>query len=150
MGVNYKIKGKNVYLDANVFIYLLEGYQEFIPLLTQLFSQIDEGIIRGTTSELTLAETLVKPVLDNNHALQKTYEEAIQSSPILDVISISRDILISAAKLRKNSIRLPDAIHVATAYANNCHLLITNDKRLKSISKIDVVLLSELKDSILT
>ena len=26
MGVNFKIKGKNIYLDANIFIYLLEGY----------------------------------------------------------------------------------------------------------------------------
>lgn len=70
MGINYKLQGKDIYVDANIFIYLLEGYPEFIPFLTQFFDLIDRGVIRGVTSELTLAEALVKPMADENLSLQ--------------------------------------------------------------------------------
>jgi len=150
MGINYRLSGKNIYLDANIFIYLLEGYAEFIPLLEQLFSKIDSGILYGITSELTLAETLVKPIADNNIVLQKIYEDTIQTSKPLYVAPIARNILTAAAKLRTNMIRLPDAIHLATAHLHSCHVFLTNDKRLKASSHMNVILLSDIKNSTLT
>lgn len=55
------IRGGRVYLDTNIFIYALEGYADFIDDLTELFASIDAGNIRAVTSELTLAEVLVRP-----------------------------------------------------------------------------------------
>ena len=59
--------------------------------------------------------------------------------------TISRQILIEAAHLRAKSrpLSLPDAIHFATAQLNDCQTFLTNDKRLKSIPDIDVVIISE-------
>ncbi|MDM8559818.1 hypothetical protein QUF82_13370 [Thiotrichales bacterium HSG14] len=54
------IFGRRIYLDANIFIYLLEGYPAFIPVLTELFSLIDSGKLQAVTSELTLAETIAR------------------------------------------------------------------------------------------
>src|SRR5579871_6325017 len=112
MGISNQLKGSKIYLDANIFIYLLEGYSEFVPVLTQLFALIDKDTLSPVTSELTLAEVLVKPIMNKNIALEQTYTNIIQTSASLKVSSITRDILISAAKLRaniSNSFRLPDA-----------------------------------------
>jgi len=155
MGVTYNLPRSNIYLDANIFIYLLEGYAEFVPALTQIFSLIDNGNLQGITSELTLAETLVKPMINKNLALQDAYKNIIQTSTALHVAPITRDILIQAAQLRANvsnisALRLPDAIHVATAHANSCQLFLTNDKKLQTAPNIKTILLSEIKNSTIT
>jgi predicted nucleic acid-binding protein len=49
------IIGKKVYLDRNIFIYAVEGYDEFSSELNLLFTQFDKGILQAVTSELTLA-----------------------------------------------------------------------------------------------
>jgi predicted nucleic acid-binding protein len=98
-------------------IYALEGYSEFAPTLTALFVALDDGRIKAATSELTLAESLVKPMMDGNKDIEAVYLETLQPSESLDVIPISRQILIAAARLRAEtkSLTLPDAIHLATA-----------------------------------
>lgn len=60
MGILDAIQG-NRYLDANIWIYALEGYPVFIQDLNQLFQSIDQGNLSAVTSELSLAEALVKP-----------------------------------------------------------------------------------------
>jgi predicted nucleic acid-binding protein len=54
------ITGQPVYLDANVFIYALEAYPEFIAAITELFSLIDSGKLYAVTSQLTLEPQLPK------------------------------------------------------------------------------------------
>lgn len=60
-------------LDTNIFIYALEGYPVLRPTLTQLFERIDHGAIQAVTSELTLAEVLVKPLLDRSREREAAY-----------------------------------------------------------------------------
>ncbi len=146
MGIEKIISAQRIYLDTNIFIYLLEEYPEYIPVLTELFTIIDIGKLQAVTSELTVAETLVKPMKDNNIDLQQTYIELLQTTSMLNVVPINHEILITAAKLRakNNKIKLPDAIHAATAFTCQCQTFLTNDKCLKNIPNINVVLLSEL------
>lgn len=145
MGLMDSITGEGLYLDTNIFIYALEGYPKFIASVRALFAAIDEGRIRAVTSELTLAESLVKPMMDGNIILQKFYEDTLQSSESLFVAPITRQILINAARLRASSnfIRLPDAIHLATANECSCQTFLSNDKRLKAISDLNIIILSE-------
>lgn len=56
-----------VYFDTNVFIYALDGHEDYEPVLERLFSIIFDKDLEVITSELTLAECLVKPVKDGNH-----------------------------------------------------------------------------------
>ena len=83
MGIIETITGPKIYLDTNIFIYALEGYPEYESILTSLFNLIDNGTYTAVTSELTLAEALIKPLMDNNDNLQLTYEEILQSSDSL-------------------------------------------------------------------
>lgn len=61
MGILDAIQGNRVYLDTNIWIYASEGYPVFIHDLTQLFQSIDRSNLNPVTSELLLAEALVKP-----------------------------------------------------------------------------------------
>lgn len=124
-----------------IFIYAVEGYAEFQTVLNELFEAFDNGNLKAITNELTLAEVLVKPLIDNHTEVCLTYENAIQSSPVLEVVPINRKILIESARLRTIiNLRLPDAIHGATAILNGCEIFLTNDKPLEPIAGINVVI----------
>lgn len=139
------IRGERVYLDTNIFIYAIEGYPDFVDELNQLFDSIDAGNFRAFTSELTLAEVLVRPLMDGNLEVQAVYQQALQSSEVLEVVAVSRDVLIEAARLRAvANLRLPDAIHGATAILSGCETFLTNDRRLTALPGIEVVVLSEV------
>lgn len=139
------IRGKRVYLDTNIFIYALEGYPEFVDELTEFFESLDEGSLSAVTSELTLAEVLVRPFMDGNTERQTAYQQALQSSQGLEVVLVDRNVLIESARLRSvANLRLPDAIHGATARLTECETFLTNDRRLLAIPNIEVVLLSEM------
>ncbi len=133
-------------MDTNIFIYAIEGYPEYQSILTSLFSLFDEGTYSAVTSELTLAEVLIKPMKENKKEIQQLYEELLRPSDVLTISTIDRQILIDAAKIRASSdtILLPDAIHLASARNQNCSSFITNDKRLRKIDSFQVVILSEL------
>ncbi|MBD0302572.1 MAG: type II toxin-antitoxin system VapC family toxin [Tolypothrix sp. T3-bin4] len=139
------IRGELVYLDTNVFIYAIEGYSEFVDELNEFFNSIDAGNLRAFTSELTLAEVLVRPLMDGNLEIQTAYQQALQSSEGLEVVPVCREVLIEAARLRSvANLRLPDAIHGATAILTGCETFLTNDRRLAALPGVEVVLLSEV------
>ncbi len=139
------IRGERVYLDTNVFIYAIEGYPEFVDELNEFFDSIDAGNLRAFTSELTLAEVLVRPLMDGNLEIQTAYQQALESSEGLEVVPVSREVLIEAARLRAvANFRLPDAIHGATAILTGCETFLTNDRRLAVLPGVEVVLLSEV------
>ncbi len=73
MGLSVLPVSSRVYLDANVWIYALEGHAAYAAPLKTLFARIDTGEITAITSALTLAEVLVKPFADGNTALQRLY-----------------------------------------------------------------------------
>ena len=64
MGILDRIAGRRTYLDVNLFIYALEGHPQYLSVVTDLFDAIDRGSLQAVTSELSLAEALVKPRAD--------------------------------------------------------------------------------------
>ena len=146
MGITDILRDGSVYLDTNVFIYALEGYSDYARVLDELFEAVDSGHLRAVTSELTVAEALVKPMMDGNRELQETYESVLQDSDHLRIVPVSRRILVSAARMRaaNNTLKLPDAIHAATAQDNGCKALLTNDRKMSAVAEMRVILLSEV------
>lgn len=145
MGILDAIQGNLVYLDVNIWIYALEGYPAYIQDLTQLFQSIDRGNFTAVTSELSLAEALVKPIQNQDLAQQATYKQFIRTTQNLSVIPVNRDVLIEAARLRATvNIKLPDAIHAATALLTPCTTFLTNDQRFGQVPGLSVVLLSQI------
>ena len=127
-----------VYLDSNVFIAAMENPGAHSDHAWWIFHANDQGEIAAVTSELTLAEVLVKPIELGEASLMAAYEEMIASDRDFEVIPIRRDILVNAARLRakRRSIRLPDAVHIATALAAECSYMVSDDQRLHSIDGV--------------
>lgn len=97
MGLINSLTGTSLYLDTNVFVYACEGFPEFTDILRELFEAIDAGNITAVTSELTLAELLVKPFMDGDPHRQEVYRDTIRNSDLLSVHPVSREILMEAA-----------------------------------------------------
>jgi predicted nucleic acid-binding protein len=118
-----------LYLDTNVLISAAEGVCEEATLLNAL---LDASIRAATpflvTSEMSLAELLVKPLRTGNDELVGHYNILIRSGEWLDVYPVSRQVLLQSARLRALSrLKLPDAIHFATAQLSHCRHFLTAD-----------------------
>jgi predicted nucleic acid-binding protein len=134
-----------VYLDTNIFIYALEGYPIFRTVLTTLFDALDRHELSAVTSELTLAEALVKPYLDRSLERQAAYVQILQPSASLQIVPVSRDVLVAAARLRaETNMKLPDAIHAATAQLTGCTQFLTNDTHVKTLPGLTILSLTQL------
>lgn len=123
-----------VYLDTNVFIAAYEHSSARSDHARWLLDAVEDGSIHGATSEITLAELLVKPLQEQALAIVDAYLAIIQPGPGFDVLPVERTVLIEAAQVRASriSIRLPDAIHVATARRLDCDCLVSDDGRLET------------------
>lgn len=113
-------------------------------LRTALFARIDAGDLIAVTSELTLAEVLVKPFADGNEQLQQRYLEALQERPALHLVPLSREVLLAAARLRAQcpSLKMPDALHAATALEHDSRYFVSNDARFATVPGIEWTALS--------
>jgi len=119
-----------IYLDTNVFVIAFEAKGEVSELLSQIFNKIDERRdARLITSELTLSELLGRPIRENDEFTVAQYEGLISPGTWLEVFPMARRALTAAATLRAQSlgVKLPDAIHIATAIRANCSRVLTGD-----------------------
>ena len=139
------LKGKIIGLDTMVFIYHFEENRVYSPLTFSIFENLEKGNFNGITSTLTLLEILVKPKKENNLLLTERYKLLFETFPNLQVKPLNENVADIASTLRANyNINTPDAIQVATSLETQADIFITNDKTLKKISEIKVLLLSEM------
>ena len=133
-----------LYLDAAPIIYSVEEHPNYWPSLQQVWARLDEGAIKVITSELSLLETLVVPIRDQNTRLVEAYETLLTGFRV-EMLPITDTVLRSAAKLRaEQNFKTADAIHCATALSSGCDILIANDAGFRRLANINVVILSDL------
>jgi len=134
-----------IYIDTSVVIYTIEVNPNYWQLLQPLWQKFQTEEIELFTSELTLMESLVLPFRQSNVNLIDTYEQLLLSA-VMQLIPISQTILREAARLRAimSSLRTPDAIHAATAIASSCTQFLTNDRQLRIVPGLPVVVLDEV------
>jgi predicted nucleic acid-binding protein len=121
-----------VYLDTNVFIAAYESTGARSEHAFWILAAIEQGEIRGVTSELTLAELIPGPAEEGDDALVDAYKQLMNDGPNMEVRPVTRDMLIQSALLRvgRPGLKLPDAIHCATAMHAGCTAIITDDRRM--------------------
>ena len=133
-----------VYLDTAPIIYSIEKHTDYWQILISLWQSLKDKEIEVFTSELTLLETLVQPIKQNDQILISAYESLLSATEI-SLVPISFDILRESANLRATeNLKTPDAIHAATAFSSNCSYFITNDNGFKRLSNIRVTILDDL------
>lgn len=140
-----RLIGSRVYLDANIFILFAEGAEVSGAALRALFGSLDRRVTSFVTSELTLAEVLVRPFELRNEEMAAAYEAILQVRPGFELRPVDAATLRLSASLRaERGHKLPDAIHVASALSAKCSYLISEDRRLRSTDDLQVLRLDDL------
>jgi predicted nucleic acid-binding protein len=142
-GAIEKFDNKAVYLDTAPLIYYLEENATHINYLNQLFKKNEAGEFIFYTSVVTLTEVLTLPIRQGNRALAEQYQYFLSETETLKLIPVNIAIARLAADLRAEyGIRVPDAIHVATALEIKADLFLTNDIALKKVKDLNVITLT--------
>ena len=127
-----------IYIDSNIFIEAFEGESATKPDVLRLFHLFEQQHSPiAWTSEFTLAEVLGRQGDFDDWATQKAvYLGVLTRKTFIALLPVSLDRLQQAADLRrsarlqKRSLRLPDAIHVASAQAMRCDVFLSGDLRV--------------------
>jgi predicted nucleic acid-binding protein len=113
-----------IYLDANVFIYLVDGDQATSAAVLPLFEALRNKPGVGVTSEISLAEVLA----GRDARTRRLYMDLMVFGQFLTLVPVDRDVLYDTADLRKVAkMKLVDAIHMATAIRTRCRYFVTRD-----------------------
>jgi predicted nucleic acid-binding protein len=137
-------KHKIIGLDTAPFIYFIENVAPYADLLDPVFSLLENHALRAVTSTVTFAEILTKPFADKNFSLADEIKFTLKSFSSLSLASIDEKLGEAAALIRaRYEIRLPDALQVAAAIQREATLFLTNDKRVKKVDAVEVLVLSD-------
>ena len=133
----------SVYLDANCFIYSVEKIEPYNTLLKPMWVAAKANQFEIVSSELTLLETLTKPLQDDDTTLENIFRALLNANEVRLIPTIIA-IWEQATRFRaKTGLKTPDAIHAATALVASSTLFITNDVVFRRVSSLSVTILSD-------
>jgi predicted nucleic acid-binding protein len=132
------------YFDSNIFIYAFEYATEVGLAARRAFELVEDGAATAATSIYTLGEVLPHVIRTENLSLETTYRSLFAEMSGIDIVPVTTAIVESAARIVADSqLRLPDAIHVASAIHARCDALLTEDTGIRSISQIRTIRLND-------
>ena len=131
--------------DTAPIIYFIEEHDIYGIVADKIFAFIrDHSSLYAFSSVITLTEVLTQPLRKSRMDLVEKYRELLMNSGNFSLYPVDALIAEKAAVLRSRyGIKTPDAIQLAIAIENDATLFITNDKRLKNVSEIEVLVLQE-------
>jgi predicted nucleic acid-binding protein len=133
------------YLDTNTLIAMLEARSMLSPGQRRFLEGIEGGSTHAVSSELALAECLVKPFADKNASDLAAWTDFLVDRPELPLLEIDREVMIESARIRAgNRIGLPDAMHLAAAKLSGCAAFVSNDLRLQAACPISYLLWGDI------
>ena len=98
----------SVYLDANGFIYSVERIEPYRTRLEPMWQAAQTGHIEIVSSELTLLETLVKPLQAEDTELERLFRSLLNSREVR-LMPATPPIWEHATRLRATILRVwPD------------------------------------------
>jgi predicted nucleic acid-binding protein len=131
--------------DSNLFIYLFEAGGNEARVFASILDAAEAAGVSMVVSSLTLAEVSVGPAVVEDDVMADRYANAIRSIRGLDIVPLTADVAIDAGLLRgRTGCSQADAIHLATARQAGATAFITNDRRLHSLTKLDVIQIGSL------
>ena len=133
-----------VYLDSSAVIYSVERNEPYLTLLAPAWRQAEAGQLVVVCSELVIAEALVRPLREGHSELEAAFR-AIFAAPEVRLVPTTRRLWEDTARLRaETGLKIPDALHAATALREGCDLFVTNDTDFRRIRGLPVVVLDDL------
>ena len=143
-----------VYLDSNIFIGSFETGVAASDL-ARLLAALAKLPGRSATSEYTFGEVLGRKGTFATWESQKAfYKDILFDRSFVRLAPINRDLLEKTGDLRfaaqqaGRSLRLADAIHIASALKCGCEYLLTADVRLGSALPPELRYVAPTKDGV--
>lgn len=127
-----------VYLDTCVIITLYSGITEHRNKLRKF---IDIQKPKLLANKIALMECLVQPVKRKDNKAVNHYKSLFQTS-IFEYLPIDDNAIFKGAQIRaEHNLKVPDALHVASAINSHCDFLCTFDKGIlkKEISGLKII-----------
>ena len=136
---------RRVGIDSNVLIYLLEQPGPLADTAGALLDSIAAGEAEGVMATLALTEACSGPAKAGDPSMVERYADELTSLENVRLVPLTADLAVDVAVLRgSGTIGLADAIHLASARHAGATAFVTNDRRIKSASKIEVLYLDEI------
>ena len=137
---------RSAFFDTAPFIYLIEGHLQLAPIVKDIFIYCQNQSVRLTTSVLTGLEFKTKPMRSNRIDVVDAFDELIAETQ-MQVVPINAEIIETALYLQTQllSLRPMDSMQLGAAVVHQCDVFITNDKRLASITKPQIITLDQWK-----
>ena len=133
-----------IYLDASGLIYSVERVEPYRTLLEPMWQQAQDGNLTIVSSPVLVVEALVKPLQVGNAEIEIQYRELFASNAVR-LLEASYEVFEDAARLRaETGLKIPDALHAATALRADCALFITNDTDFRRVRGLPIVVLDDL------
>lgn len=134
-----------IFIDTAPVIYYIEAHPQFGPLAKEIVSSFQSRSLNAFSSVITLTEVLPKPIENGDEKLAAKFAEFLKHGKNLTITEISESIAEAAGKLRGRYpfLRTIDAIQVSTALDVGADAFLTNDKKLKQINEIKVLVLRD-------
>ena len=133
----------SVYLDSSAFIYFVEGVEPYYSLLVPVWQAAQAGRFTLVSSEVLIAETLIKVVRENDRVKEFLFRSAM-SADFMQLLPVLRSLWEYTVEIggpaRLSSL---DALHAATALRASSAMFITNDVDFRRVPGLPVVILRD-------
>lgn len=134
-----------IFIDTAPVIYYIEAHPQFGPLAREVVNAFRLGKLDALSSVITIAEVLPKPIEAGDEKLARKFVEFLKYGKNFTLIEISASIAEKAGRLRGqySGLRCIDAIQISVAIDVGADAFLTNDKKLKQIKEIKVLVLED-------
>lgn len=132
----------HIFLDTCIFIYFIEKHPEYNEKIIDILEFYLNQKSTFCTSVITHSEFCTMPYKTKNYFHIQQFDFLLSKLNIVPT-QINQTIADDAAKLRAKykSLRLMDALQIATATNQDCDAFLTNDKKLQQITEITILLI---------
>ena len=137
---------KKVFIDTAPFIYFFENNELFADKVEQFIGLCLLHETPMVTSVISYMEFSVMPERSKKIKLISSFNEVLLKLSI-PFMEVNLSVAQRASKLRAKYIFLKglDALQIAIAVENKCDAFLTNDKQLKKIKEVKIIVLDDLK-----
>jgi predicted nucleic acid-binding protein len=131
-------------LDSNVLIYLMEETPGRADVAAALVDAVSESRVHGVLASVGLAEALVGPArADDGVGFEQA--AALIRGIGFTIMPLDAAGAEDAAWIRgRTGCSLPDAVHLASARAAGATAMVTNDRRMRSVTGLEVLYFDDL------
>jgi len=138
-----QLKGQSVYIDANIFIYFLDGQEPLLSKVTPFLEAVMDGDIIGFAGDAVIAEVMVHPYKFGNLATIERFKAFFAQEDFLTILSHDSGAFDLASQLTgTKGMKLVDSLHMATALQAGCAYMLTHDNGMKPVEGIRIIQLS--------